>query len=378
VCSSDLFLAGHVHPSKPNGDVRHIGRTIEITGPALLESEAFGVLTIDNGGLAYNVVRNSVHAIVTSPVKNTYSTMNFDQSVFEVRLISFWENLTYFHLSGAVNCNLTFRRKIAHGWLWATAVLLPAGTYRIRLTGDAEDDIKFCVGEPGRVLEETANLEIMGWVGPIWCITAIIFCFVTLASMFLTRQVKWLDSAWRFLNGAECTQSRSGMYTGPVFLGYCLGKQDSLECLSLLFMVLYGLIGPLQITTIEGVYSIQTVYGYFANRTYIYDCVAQLYGGWYFGLICPGFFLLYSYRSFAWNWSLACELVVGTYLILKGIYQWEAIGADWLSNWTWRRLSPAFHVIPIILIVLLIARIWKKRSIGVPGFEKCCTVVNMV
>jgi hypothetical protein len=351
------YINGHTHPEH-NFEVLHIGGIVEITGRAIVDFDLFNVLTVDNGRLAYVEMDGSRHAMVTSPGRDELAAQIFTTRDFDIRVLSFWENVTVFHVSGAVTGDLRFERKTASGQdLYSLHCSLPNGRHTITISGDLDETINFSIGVSAGPFLETQSSDVIGWMFTVSGILGAVNVIVILVSILWLPSIieRGFEKSFAYLNGDSSSFGILGPLLGPLFVGFLLRRLPKSARNCLIFIMLYAFVFPIGISKIEDKVNVQTIYGYFVDGHFKYDCCAQLFGHCYFNGIAGGFAAVFALYSFESNWGHIIDLLLGIVTVAQAIGAWESYGHETFVDGTIFRISLGFHVLPAAATILLLS-----------------------
>jgi len=363
------LLNGHTHPR--NVEYLHIGqRVIEITGTALKEKDAFGVLAIDNGRLSYRSIVgcDSDLAILTCPAPNEQSTRVFNDNSFEIRVLSFSANLSRnFLVSGAVVGILNNTREIKPGVImYSMNVTLPDGIHRVLITGDLYQEVEFSIRTSIGPYMQPRSVDIIHWsviLGLVMIVLyhVIVFMFSLFESSKFDAIADWLKE-----KSSEGHIVKSIVY-GPCVTGRIIRDSPRWQKNSLYIILGWPLVLPCFLYSTSGKVSFLFLYGYMVNWKFMYDIFAQLIGSVYYMTIALIFsFMIYRLRFPVdkWIWIDFCIIFS---LYASCYYFWYNYGADIGSPYYWL-FSFQYAVIPLISLVIFIAQIaYSSTSIQIAG-----------
>jgi multidrug transporter EmrE-like cation transporter len=371
------FLNGHEHPAT-DYEVVHLGGTIELTATDFKQRDGFNVLALDNGRLSYvrMVSTNGSKAMVTSPMRNELATHIFPDGDFQIRVLSFSENATRFHVSGDVVGDLQFQRKTASGAsLYAMDVHLQKGQYSIKISGDLDDDIRFAAGTEVASFAEFQTLDFcLVSYRPLARVAAIYLGLVVLGIVYLPQSLETgFERSYAYMNGDAGAGSILGNVMPPLFIGFLLRRFPAFTRKIVLLLVVYPLVLPYAITRIETAICLQFVWGCFCDGHFNFDPVGSfMCYAYYTGIGC-GFVSLFALLSFNGRFKRAMEGCFALLLILAGIRAWHKYGLDLSPTSRLFHISPAFHLIPMIaaagfLVLFSQSRQARRNSWSSPSF----------
>jgi hypothetical protein len=354
------YLNGHTHPKEIQS--LHIGSILDLTGPPLLRQDGILVLTVDNGRIGYGVlhVNDTRPAVVTSPASDRLTTRVFVDKEFDIRVLSFSSNATKFHVSGAVNGDLSFQRQTDSGAsLYALEVSLPTGRHTITISGDLNTTITFSVGVSVEPFIESQLTDFRGWaiflffhIGlAVNILIAVTICSGSPSSSHFTCTTDSLRAG----NVPPLASLCVSVIGWPFFMGHTVRRLPQFARRFAVFTLLAPFILPMAITRIGGYLSIQTPYGQLTKGIFRYDVVAQLWAYFYNGGFATIIIIFMCLTSCPFSWSMLVDGAISLCQTAVAVRYWEAWGRESVMRGTIFTISPLFHAIPIAAIVVLVA-----------------------
>jgi hypothetical protein len=115
----EVAFAGHFHPHDPMS-IHHGQGAMEFVGCSISSNKAFAIVTVDNGHLVYHripLIRGPVKFLVTHPVplEQISSHQVFDETLSEVRVLSWMRSRVTINCRGAVDGVLKYARTLRNG-----------------------------------------------------------------------------------------------------------------------------------------------------------------------------------------------------------------------------------------------------------------------
>jgi uncharacterized membrane protein YuzA (DUF378 family) len=122
-----------------------------------------------------------------------------------------------------------------------------------------------------------------------------------------------------------------------------------------LFLAFSPLLLPLAITRIDGYLSVQTAFGYLTHGIFRYDVCAQLWGFFFTNCIVMIIFLLLGLAALPFSWTVLVDLAVALIHPTVAFHYWNFWGQERAVHGRVLAISPLFHVVPAVSVVVLIA-----------------------
>ncbi len=172
----EAIFSGHTHTKKLK--IRHHEGNIEYNSPSAGINGKFGIVSYDNGRLVWTEIdatddkeietKNKFIMTHPVPVEQISDHQNFNEKNTEIRVISFLDREIKLHVSGDINGDLVFQRKLTNGAnLYSYPLNLENGLHNITVSGDGCEIIRtFYIGEKykGKREVEIGFIRIMYFI----------------------------------------------------------------------------------------------------------------------------------------------------------------------------------------------------------------------
>ena len=365
------MITGHTHPK--HFDYVHFGSTIEITPTALLDKDGFGIFSIDNHRINYNMYyqNQTKLAILTSPTPSQLATRIFPDENFQIRVVALTPNAKHFYVSGDAHGELEFQRELEGGSaLYAMNVTFIPGTYSITISGDLNTTCNFSVGVPVGPFYEEKLIDLLGEVIYAYFILASIYQIIVLIFMILPSswmksfrtQFEWMDGNYDKLTSA--LMWIRGILMGPFSLGRFLSRSSFPLKFFSIFIILSSYLIPTGIYLIEGKLGFFIFCGVYYQGKISYDVGGLMFGYFYIRYIAIPFlhlFLLLTFNKI--DLSFIFDIVYNIYLVIHGIILWMNYGDDRALPLI-LRFTFQFHIIPIVGVILFLIGWYLKMKVN--------------
>jgi 3',5'-cyclic AMP phosphodiesterase CpdA len=297
-----LYLTGHTHPARPFR--QHHKGLMEIIGADFLSHHKIGVVTVDNGRIAYHDV-DLTHpqlTFVTNPIQITelFNGQVFNELDTPLRVISFQERQPNITVTGDIHGHLKCE-KMPGFWLCSMPLEISSGDYSIKFEGDLIQQFDFLISNVSRSYFESVyffsyTTQLYVSLGALFFLQLLIIAPFPIAASVQNLYFTWLTengvserSFWLFSLGFGFLGVRMRIAQLPRMMRF-----------SLLLCVVAVLCCPLIITRTEG----------------------HLGAIWIFGHICDGGSSFYVFSGVL---VLFYQLVI----IMPLIILYSALGAPW-------------------------------------------------
>lgn len=276
-------LTGHSHPEALS--VQHLGKTggLELVGPAALHTNDYGIVSIDNGKIAWTNVNSEdmddVKVIVTHPVPKTQLSprVNFAELNTEVRLVAFTDDILNITVSGDTVGLMKRTRKLSNGaWLYTCPLNISKGNENneIHFSGDFTGSVEFTVAE-SYVADKVLAPENPRLIRVISCV--LLPFYLVVLTIVLPGGCFSCVEAEQWIEGAECKSA----WLASIFAGFFLLRVRFLRLprpLRVIFViaVLWPIALPIHFFNVEGIIGVIWSYGYVADGKAVLACY-----GWF-------------------------------------------------------------------------------------------------
>lgn len=376
------YLSGHSHPVKP--DVFHHGKGgVEILGPASFINSKFGVVTIDNHGIAWSMIdtTNPQKGVLSYPVPKKQISKNVifnDRQNTSIRVIMFSNQINHsIHFTlkksskNVFSGTLNYTRNLPRGQtLYSFPIkdcIKEDGSYTITFSGDFNGSTEFLIGETFKtstaILTEYPKLvESLTITFPVFL--AILFIVTIIIPFNCCQWQTKLDSleVW-----VETGEGNDTYWVVPTLFGFLLMRARFQRVplyikIFVFLMILYSFCGPLLFFMTEDLIGFVWPYGYYIDKHNIPADYGIFYAYLYVGAVCfPTIVLCSSFGVRKWNLKQLADVivyiagvVVNILVLLRLVH--ETVGTRMTFT------SIGFFIIPIMHIVLMCVWIFYLRK----------------
>ena len=307
------IFSGHTHPS--DFQIKHHEKGgLEFIGTSTKKQKSFGVVTIDNGRLAYNLLEykkeNYEKYFMTHPIPDDQiaSAQIFNEKNTEIRIISYDEeinnNLT---VSGDFNGKMIYQRDLENGMkLYSMPLnITKDGKYKIEVNGpNCKIKRKFYIGQKYKNKKEVKALS-KAFFRLLFVSVAIILFFL----FIIVFPIKFID--FQFIDDWICGLNEDKCYWPqaiflcPLILNYRINTNNPIYVrIILFFFLIYSLTLPFHFfEPIDG----HTGYSFFCyiliKGKVIFEEWSIFFNNFYYwGVISPVALVLSSFR-FKGSWT---------------------------------------------------------------------------
>ena len=377
-------IAGHSHPRTVA--VQHIGSTggLELIGPVAYKRKKFGIVTVDNGKIAWTEARSEDHQepliVVSHPVPKTQITPheNFADLNTEVRLIAFTDKVLNIEVSGAVVGQMTRTRQLVNGaWLYTHPLNLSSGLdYEIHFSGDFNGSVEFTVADEYKQVKEEGPLfprtiRMLIYLLPPFFLVAAVIVF-PLRCLACTSAEEWIEG-----------ESDESAWLLSIFAGFLLVRTRVLRLpialrVAFFIAVMWPLALPTVFFTVEGALGVIWSYGYVIDGKAI-----RLYYGWFFSffylasvVVLPMIFAngiaVKHVRSILGHLADLVFAGVGLCVQLYVLIRLVAETCGYVCMW----FSPGFVLIPLVLYSMMLYYAYCAKTPGGIRYKKHQSLVE--
>jgi predicted MPP superfamily phosphohydrolase len=378
--SFHLYLSGHSHPTHPI--VQHHGPLIEVVGVDLIEHFGFNVVTFDNGRFAYHSVNvfEPKLTFVTNPVPRTQVTTwaPFSDQDTPLRVIVY-PSVTPTHIEsppqppnirvdGSVSGQLFCEWIPSCGyWLCWHPLGLGPGDHSVTFSEDYDGVLRFVIGDHVASFWEDGYEKF--YVVPIYVVFALAWAFcvfiailVNLPARFAVRYTRWVEKIPQ-----EGSYWALSICCGFIGMKIRVSQLPWICRISLIVAVLWGPVGPLVFTTVEGKVGFVWLAGHWlagsAPSVFVWG---GLFGLIYMLVIVFPAMILPSGLSVFPHWANVIDLVAA--LLRLAIHLVFAITYGTESTGSVRMLcAPGLAIIPVYLWVLVCVLAVRRLVRRTPG-----------
>jgi hypothetical protein len=139
---------------------------------------------------------------------------------------------------------------------------------------------------------------------------------------------------------------------------------------SFVVLVFFPFVLPYEITTIETALSFQFIWGCFCGGHFHFDTLCAYLAYDYFAGIACGFAALVGLFAFSGEIGKFAETCVSVLFIWSGVSTWHRFGRDSSQTSAILRVSPAFHLIPLAMAIVIIVLFFQSRRTRRGGWPR--------
>ena len=365
------IFTGHTHPK--NFQINHHEHGgLEFIGTSTKSQQSFGVVTIDNGRLVYNILKFNEKKkgkyFMTHPIPKDQiaGRQIFNEQNTEIRIISYDDIINNdLVVTGDFKGKMVYQRDLNNGMKLYSMPLnvTKNGEYKIKVKGpNCEIEREFYIGSKYKNKKEKKSLS-KSFYGLVFISAAIILFFLFII-VFPIRLINlyYIDDWICGLNKGKCYWFQV-IFISPLILNYRINTNTPLYFrIFLIFFLFYSLILPFHFfEPIEG-YTGYTFFCYiFINRHIIFEEWSIFFNNlYYWGIISPIAIVASSFR-FKGSWVY----------IFNFIFLYFAFACICAINIRWAGESvklvflffhPCYTIIPIILNILLYTSLCRYNN----------------
>lgn len=373
------YLSGHTHP-KVLDSVHHGNGGIELIGPCNYQNSNYGVITIDNGCLAWSLIeyKNPAKGVISYPIpieQLTPKTIFNDIENAEIRVVMFTDR-NDLSISFTISGDSTFSGKLRYSRTFLNQTkslyVFPLkdcikrnGNYTITFSGDFESSLNFVISDTFVVGGEI-NPELR-YTNKLAFITYPIFFF---ALLLITCPIKWNVSFDEIENWIETSDPFHNYWYFAIFFGFLLVRHRFQKAPKIIRYVVFCCVFmtwfcPVLIFETEGVKGFIWSFGYVIQNKFMRTNWGVYFAYIYLAVICfPMISLCSSFALKNWTakvaagdlaWALFC---VGGTIVLIVILVHEAAGEYWYC-------SLCYIIVPILFVSMIF--IWRIYEYNYPS-----------
>ena len=358
----DYIFTGHTHPH--NFQIKHHENGgLEFIGTSTKRTKSFGVVTIDNERLVYNLFKynkkNAEKCFMTHPipVKQISRAQIFNEKNTEIRIICLDENINdSLFVEGDFVGKMEFKRELENGWkLYSLPLNVTRdGEYTIKVNGpNCKIKRKFFIGEKYKNKKEKKALS-KGFFRLLFISGAIILFFL----LIIVFPIKIIDlhyiDDWIYGITKEKCYWVQVCLLSPLILNYRININTPLYFrIIFLFLLLYSVVFPFHFfEPIEGNIGFSFLCYIYINNHIIYDEWSIIFNIFYYwGVITPCALVVSGFR-FKDSWVY----------IFNFMFLYFAFICICIINIRWAGESmkiiflffhPCYVIIPIIINILI-------------------------
>ena len=369
-----IYLSGHYHGNHPKFE-HHGDSLLEVIAEDIKGDKEFGIVTFDNGRVCFHRVdpERPPNALITYPIplEQITSKSGFNDKDAVVRLLVFGDgNESITCVCGNYSEKMRNVMEVKPNvFVFECGVLqnLNFGSiYYMEFTGDFVGNITFCLGDVYNkvTVEEVNSLYEQVIVG----------MFAVGIGMSFMVLVTFPINVFRFSKFNNWIASKdyehgAGYWVLAVFAGF-LGVRGRIANhpmwlrLLLFFVAIYPLVFPLAFLETEGVVGILWLYGYVIDGKARYAEWGQVYTALYYACVVFPAVLVASGLGMPGKirWTIVADIatgvigIAGTVKVIHDILM-TSVGPVCAS------LSPAFVLIPILLIISLMITACTRKPV---------------
>lgn len=362
-----LLLAGHMHPDYP-WYLHHDGG-MEIVGTDLMTHHRFGVVTMDNGRIAYHSVDvlNPDLVFVTNPVnKSGLGPRQVFNEPGELRVMAFTQTEPSFtatvdDTNVPIKCELSDTHYLCTGDI----SFVEYGFHKFVLNGISSREFEFFVGNETETFTE--SIYEYGYTEPFLPVLCVVMLFILFLVIPFPISRNYSDVYRKWLLEEDITNNSHWLVT--ILAGFCTVKMRILSLplfyqISLMIGGLLPFFCPLILTVVEGHLGGVWLYGHVCDGTNVYYFWGLKMTLIYAGTIFLPLITLYSGLSLDPHWTLIIDLLpciasIG-YNFETTLHYCNESAGPFLSI-----ASPAFVLVPLYFYVTAIVLFVRKRH----GYE---------
>ena len=359
-----LSLNGHMHPEQPV--FLHHGDGMEVIGTDLMTHHRFGVVTMDNGRIAYhNVDVNDPELVfVTSPVDRTHLGPH---QVFNepgaLRIMAFTSEEPKFTATvDGVDVQVQCEKEESYYLCSGDISQVGSGVHSLVLSGSAARSFEFLVANESDAFTESVYSE--AYVEHYAPVLGVVMFFILLLVVPFHISRNYEQKYWSWLMEDDITNVSHWWLTvlgGFFAIKMRLNRLPLFDRISLVVGGLLPLFCPMIITVVEGHVGGVWLYGHVcAGKNYFYE----------WGLILT---LVYSSAVFLPIVTLFSGLAVGQHwtLLIDLIPPLASIGYNFVTTLRFCNesaglglsvLSPGFVLVPLFFYVNAIILFFQRRK----------------
>ena len=356
------IFTGHTHPRK--FQIKHHEQGgLEFIGTSTKKTKSFGVVSIDNNRLVYNVLEyekgNYEKYFMTNPIpiEQISGSQIFNEKNTEIRIISYDENITDdLIVTGDFNGKMEYQRNLENGMkLYSMPLNInKEGEYSIRVQGpNCSIERKFYIGPKYKNKKERKALSKAFF--RLLFISVIIILFFL---FIIVLPIKLIDL--QYVDDWICGKIKDKNYwfhvilLSPLILNYRININTPLYFrLILFFFLIYTLVFPFHFFEPINGYTGYTFFCYiFIKNHVIFEEWSIFFNNFYYwGVISPCAIVVSGFK-FKGSWVYIFNFI---YLYLAFIclciinFRWVGESAQILLLF----IHPCYVIIPIILNILI-------------------------
>ena len=366
----EYIFTGHTHP--PNYQIKHHEHGgLEFIGTSVKKQKSFGVVTIDNGRLVYNLLefkkKEKGKYFMTHPIpkEQISGAQIFNEKNTEIRIISYDENINNeLVVSGDFKGKMIYQRDLENGMkLYSMPLnITKNGEYKIKVKGpNCTIEREFYIGEKYKNKKEKKALS-KAFFGLLFISAAIILFFLFII-VFPIKFINlyYIDDWICGLNEGKCYWFQV-IFISPLILNFRINTNNPLYFrIILFFFLIYSLILPFHFfEPIEG-HSGYTFFCYILIKgKVIFEEWSIFFNNFYYwGVISPIAIVASSYRfkgSWVYNFNFIF-LYIAFSCICAINFRWAGESVKFIFLF----LHPCYIIIPIILNILLYITLCRYR-----------------
>ena len=369
----DYIFTGHTHPY--NFQIKHHEYGgLEFIGTSTKKTSSFGVVTIDNNRLVYNIFeyekKDVEKCFMTHPVPvdQISKAQIFNEKSTEIRIISFDENVSNdFDVEGDFYGKMEFQRELENGWkLYSLPLNITRdGEYSIKVKGpNCKIKRKFYIGEKYKSKKESKVLS-KSFFGLLFISGAIILlCLFIIVFPIKIIDLGYIDDWICGITTKKCYWVQVCLLS-PLILNYRINNNAPLYFrIILLLLLVYSLFLPFHFFDPIENHTGFTFFCYiYINRNIIFEEWSIFFNIFYYwGVITPCALVVSGLRfRGSWVYTFNFIFLYFAFICICIInYRWAGESMKILLLF----IHPCYVIIPIILNILLYIVLCRYNNIN--------------
>ena len=355
------IFSGHTHPS--NYQIKHHEHGgLEFIGTSTKKQKSFGVVTMDNGRLVYNILKykNNKKGIyfMTHPIPKDQiaGSQIFNERNTEIRIITYDEIINNLIVTGDFIGKMIYQRNLENGLkLYSMPLnIIKNGEYKIKVEGpNCNIEREFYIGPKYKNKKEKKTLS-KAFFTLLFISTGIILFFLFIIVFPIKFfNLYYIDDWICGLNEGKCYWFQV-IFISPLILNYRINTNIPLYFrIILLFFLIYSLILPFHFfEPIDGETGFSFFCYIFIKGHIIFEEWSIFFNNFYYwGVISPIAIVASSFRfKGSWVYKFNFIFLYFTFVCICVInFRWvgESVKIIFLF------FHPCYVIIPIILNILI-------------------------
>jgi hypothetical protein len=162
------------------------------------------------------------------------------------------------------------------------------------------------------------------------------------------------ERSYAYMNGEVEAGSILGNALPPLYIGFLLLRLPRFAKLSIWALVFFPFVFPYGISEIGTAVNLQLIWGHFCSGSFQVDALPAFFAFRYFLGVACRFVALYAFSVFGRRSMRLPDACLSFVPIGWAYFSWKRYGRDCSAESAIYRISPRFHLMPMLMLVVVV------------------------